>query len=72
MNLQNLFSQLSSSSNPIAMAMNSLPNDNMKSLFSSVMNGRNDQEKAQRIADICNRNGITKEQLQAAMRRNRF
>ena len=49
MNLQNLFSQLSSSSNPIAMAMNSLPNDNMKSLFSSVMNGRNDQEKAQRI-----------------------
>lgn len=72
MDFQNLIGQLINSRNPISMAMNSLPNNNMRSLFSSVMNGRTDQEKAQRIADICNKNGITKEQLQSALKRNRF
>ena len=72
MDFQNLIGQLMNSSNPTAMAMNALPNSNLRSLFTSVMNGRNDQEKAQRIADICNRNGITKEQLQSALKRNRF
>ena len=72
MNPQNLISQFMNSSNPIAMAMNALPNNSVKSLFSSVMNAGSNQEKAQRLADICNRNGITKEQLQSACRRNRL
>lgn len=46
--------------------MNLLPNQNLKTLFSSLMNSKGDEEKAQRLADICNSHGITKEQLEKA------
>ena len=45
------------------MVMNMLPNQNLKQTFSNLMNSNSDEERAQKIADICNRNGITKEQL---------
>lgn len=71
MNLQNLLGQLSASSNPYNMALGMLPN-NLKQTFSSVANSNNDQERAQKIADICNKNGITKEQLARALQSKRF
>ena len=40
-----------------------LPNQNLKTTFSSLMNSGSDEEKAQKIADLCNKNGITKRQL---------
>lgn len=72
MNIQNLLGQLKMSQNPMAMVMGMLPNQNLKSAFSSVMSGKNDEEKAQRIADLCNQNGITKSQLENMLRSNRF
>lgn len=63
MSIQNLVSQLSKSQNPMAMVMNMLPNQNLKTTFSSLMNSNTDEEKAQKIADLCNKNGITKQQL---------
>lgn len=66
MNMQNLIKQLSMSQHPEQMAMNLLPNQNLKTLFSSLMNSKGDEEKAQRLADICNSHGITKEQLEKA------
>ena len=53
------------------MAMNLLPNQNLKETFSSLVNSKNDKERAQKIADICNRNGITKEQLMSAYNKSR-
>ena len=53
------------------MAMGMLPN-NLKSTFSSVANSNNDQERAQKIADICNQHGITKNQLAQILKSKRF
>lgn len=51
--------------------MSLLPNQNLKTLFSSLMNSHSDEEKAQRLADICNSHGITKEQLERAYKNSR-
>ena len=40
-----------------------LPNQNLKTTFSNLMESKTDEERAQKIADICNQNGITKQQL---------
>ena len=44
-----------------------LPNQNLKTTFSSLMESNSDEEKAQKIADLCNQNGITKQQLMNAL-----
>lgn len=49
------------------MVMNMLPNQNLKTTFSSLMNSGTDEERAQKIADLCNQNGITKRQLLNAL-----
>lgn len=72
MNLADLAGQLSASSNPLGMVMSMLPNQNLKDVFSGLANSNSDMERAQKIADICNRNGITKAQLQQALQRKRF
>ena len=69
MNLQSFFNQLAVSQNPLQMAMGALPNQNLKSMFSSVANGKDKEEKAQILANICNRNGITLQQLQSAYKK---
>jgi len=51
--------------------MNMLPNQNLKGIFSNLANSNNDEERAQKIADICNRNGITRDQLERAYRNSR-
>ena len=71
MDFQSLIGQLSASSNPYNMALGMLPN-NLKQAFSTAANSNSDQERAQLIADICNRNGITKEQFARAMKSKRF
>lgn len=68
MNLQNIMGQLMKSQNPMGMIMNMLPNQNLKSTFSSLMNSSSDEERAQQIADLCNKNGITKSQLEKALK----
>ena len=68
MNLQNIMGQLMKSQNPMGMIMNILPNQNLKSTFSSLMNSSSDEERAQQIADLCNKNGITKSQLEKALK----
>lgn len=72
MNIQNLLGQLNMSSNPMAMVLGMLPNQNLRSVFSSLMNSNSDEERAQKIADICNQKGITKEQLKQMLNNNRF
>ena len=62
MNLQNLISQLGNATNPMAM-MKSLLNPSQNQLLNSFQ-AKNDNEKAQQIADYCNKNNISKEQLQ--------
>ena len=62
MNIQNLFNQLGSATNPMQMMMNML-NPNQKQALNLFQN-KNDNEKAQAIADYCNKNNISKEQLQ--------
>ena len=68
MNVQNIISQLSMSSNPMQMIMGMLPNQNQKTTFSNLANSKSDEERAQIIADLCNKNGITKSQLEQALR----
>ena len=51
--------------------MNMLPNQNLKTTFSSLMNSNSDEERAQQIADLCNKNGITKYQLAQALKNNK-
>lgn len=41
----------------------SIANPQQKELLNNMKNGKNKEEKAQKIADYCNENGITKEQL---------
>lgn len=68
MNLQNIMGQLMKSQNPMGMVINMLPNQNLKSTFSNLMNSSSDEERAQQIADLCNKNGITKSQLERALK----
>lgn len=70
MNIQNLLGQLSASSNPMAMIMNMLPDQNQKNMFSNIAGAKTDEERAQIIANICNQNGITKQQLEQAFKNN--
>ena len=72
MNMQNLLGQLSMSSNPMAMILGMLPNQNLKQSFTSLMNSSSDEERAQKLADWCNEKGITKDQLQKMLNGNRF
>ena len=62
MNMQNLMSQLGSSSNPLALMMSML-NPNQKQMANNFQN-KSEQEQAEEIAKICNEKGITKEQFQ--------
>ena len=48
--------------------MGMLPNQNLKENFSKIANSGTDMEKAQRIADFCNQYGITKSQLEQALK----
>lgn len=48
--------------------MGILPNQNQRTLFSNLANSKSDEEVAQKIADLCNQHGITKEQLENALR----
>ena len=61
MNIQNLLSQMMSSSNPLQMAM-SLLNPQQKQLANQFQNLPSDKQ-AEAIAQYCNKNGITKQQL---------
>ena len=63
MNIQNLMSQLKGATNPMAMLMGML-NPNQKQQVSQ-MQGLSKEKQAERIAEVCNTNGITKEQLQS-------
>ena len=45
-----------------------LPNQNQKTIFSNLASSKNDEERAQKIADLCNQHGITKEQLERALK----
>lgn len=66
-NIQNFSNQLKASSNPLNFALGMLPDQNSRRLFSDIMNSNSDEERAQKIADLCNKNHITKEQLQQAI-----
>ena len=70
MNIQNIVSQLSRSVNPTGMIMSMLPNQNLKIAFSNLMGSGTDEEKAQKLADLCNQHGITKQQLMNALNNN--
>ena len=61
MNIQNLMGQIMKSNNPTQMMMGML-NPQQKQAVSQFQN-QSSQEQAQRIAEYCNRNGISKEQL---------
>ena len=62
MNIQNLMSQLGTSSNPMAL-LTSMLTPNQKQL-ANQFKSKPSQEQAEEIARICNEKGITKEQLQ--------
>lgn len=62
MNMTNLMSQLGASSNPMSLMMSML-NPNQKQLANQFQN-KSKEQQCQEIADYCNKNGITKEQLQ--------
>lgn len=63
MNIQNLLSQMRNASNPIAM-LSGMLNPNQKQQVNQFQNKSN-TDQAQQIADFCNQNGISKEQLQS-------
>ena len=63
MNINNLLAQLGSSTNPMQMMMGLL-NPNQKQLINQLQSKPNN-EQAQAIADYCNKNNISKEQLQS-------
>ena len=62
MNIQNLLAQLGNSTNPMQMLMGIL-NPNQKQQLNQFK-GLNNQEQAEKIAQLCNEKGISKEQLQ--------
>lgn len=47
------------------MAMGMLTSQNQKMVFSNLMNSKSDEERAQKLADLCNEKGITKAQLES-------
>ena len=61
MNIQNLLAQLGSATNPMTMMMNIL-NPNQRQML-NIFKEKNNQGQAQMIADYCNKNNISKEQL---------
>ena len=61
MNIQNLLSQMMTSNNPMQMMMGML-NPQQKQAANLFQN-KNNNEQAQIVADMCNKNGISKEQL---------
>lgn len=69
MNMQNLMSQMMNSSNPMQMMMGMLNPSQKQSVNSFRGLDRNSQ--AQAIADYCNKNGISKEQLTNILRMTR-
>ena len=71
MSIQNPINQISRSQNPLGMIMSTLPNQNLKEIFSNLANKGSDEERAQLIANFCNENHITKEQLINAIKHNR-
>jgi hypothetical protein len=70
MDLQSLINQLSVSKNPLNMLMGLFPNQ--KNILSSISNAGTDEQKAQILADLCNKNGITKQQLEQELRQRGF
>ena len=62
MNLQNLIAQMGTATNPMALLMSML-NPNQKQLASQFQT-KSKEEQAKQIADFCNQNNISKEQLQ--------
>ena len=67
MNIQNLLSQLSMSSNPFNMILSMLPNKNQQETLSALTSANSDEQRAQILADLCNKNHITKQQLNEAL-----
>ena len=63
MNIANLMSQLKGATNPMAMMMGLL-NPNQKQQVNQMQNLSKEQQ-AEKIAQLCNEKGITKEQLQS-------
>ena len=61
MNLENILTQLKTSTNPMGMMMNML-NSNQKTQANQFQS-KSKEEQAQMIADICNEKGISKEDL---------
>lgn len=61
LNFQNLMSQIMSSTNPMQMAMGIL-NPQQKQMVSQLQNQPSDKQ-AEAIANYCNQNGISKDQL---------
>lgn len=70
MNLHNLIGQLSASKNPMDMLFSLVPNQ--RGVLSNLANANTDEQRAEILADLCNKNGITKEQLQQALRNKGF
>ena len=66
MNIQNLMAQMMNSSNPMQMMMGML-NPSQKQSVNSFK-GLDKGHQAQAIADYCNKNGISKEQLTNILR----
>lgn len=67
MDIMSLLNQVNSSNNPLNMVTNMLPS-NQKQLFNKIANTETDEQKAQILADLCNKNNISKEQLEQAFR----
>lgn len=67
MDIMSLLNQVNSSSNPLNMVMSMLPG-NQKQLFNKIANTETDEQKAQILADLCNKNNISKEQLEQAFK----
>lgn len=63
MNLNNLLSQLGNATNPMTMITGML-NPNQKQML-NMFQMKDDNSKAQEIANYCNQNNISKEQLQS-------
>ena len=67
MDIMSLLNQVNSSSNPLNMVMSMLPG-NQKQLFNKIANTETDEQKAQILADLCNKKNISKEQLEQAFK----
>ena len=61
MNIQNLISQMMMSKQPMEALLNLL-SPQQKSIFNNI-NGQSEEKQAEEIAKMCNKKGITKDQL---------